>query len=102
MENPPVKSFNPALLREPMARRLYHRAVATGQIRLPAVPGMIDEYVSMCDTVFAGVGVQFTAEELAYLRCLAPGGRLVSMPSWPGRATPPMTPRSNSRSRPTA
>ncbi len=73
MENPALKSFKPALLREPMARRLYHRAVATGQIRLPAVPGMIDEYVSMCDTVFAGVGVQFTAEELAYLRQVPEG-----------------------------
>ena len=48
MENPPLRSFDPSLLREPMARRLYRRAVVTGQITLPAVPGMIDEYVRMC------------------------------------------------------
>ena len=51
-----------------MARRLYRRSVVTGEISLPAVPGMIDEYVSMCDTVFAGVGCEFTTEQLAHLR----------------------------------
>lgn len=35
-------------LREAMARRLYRRSVVSGSITLPAVPGMIDEYVSMC------------------------------------------------------
>ncbi len=73
MDNPPLRSFDPALLREPMARRLYRRAVVTGQITLPAVPGMLDEYVKMCDTVFAGVGVRFTAEELAQLRTALEG-----------------------------
>jgi SAM-dependent methyltransferase len=47
--------------------------VVTGQITLPAVPGMIDEYVRMCDTVFAGVGVQFTAEQLGHLRSVLEG-----------------------------
>ena len=56
-----------------MAQRLYRRSVVTGQITLPAVPGMIDEYVKMCDTVFAGVGVRFTAEELAQLRTVLEG-----------------------------
>ena len=51
-----------------MARRLYRRAVVTGEISLPAVPGMIDEYVSMCGTVFAGVGCEFSADQLAHLR----------------------------------
>ncbi|OBH01372.1 methyltransferase type 12 [Mycobacterium sp. E2699] len=68
MENPTLKSFNPSQLREPMARRLYRRSVASGQVRLPAVPGMLDEYVKMCETIFSGLGVQFTAEELAELR----------------------------------
>ena len=67
MENQPLRADSPRL-REAMARRLYRRAVATGEISLPAVPGMIDEYVSMCDTVFAGVGVEFTTEQLAHLR----------------------------------
>src|SRR5574337_171514 len=60
-------------LREPMARRFYRRAVATGEIRLPAVPSMIDEYVTMCDTVFAGVGVRFTVDQLAHLRAVLEG-----------------------------
>src|SRR5258705_5814859 len=56
------------LLREAMARRLYRRSVATGEISLPAAPGMIDEYVRMCETLFAGVGTPFTAEQLGHLR----------------------------------
>jgi len=67
MENRPLGSSSPRL-REAMARRLYRRSVVTGEISLPAVPGMIDEYVSMCDTVFAGVGIEFTTEQLAHLR----------------------------------
>src|SRR5262249_27277065 len=73
MENPPLESINPSLLREPMARRLYRRSVVTGQITMPAVPGMIDEYVKMCDNVFADVGVRFTAEQLAHLRKVLEG-----------------------------
>ena len=34
---------------------------------------MIDEYVKMCDTVFAGVGVRFTADELAQLKTALEG-----------------------------
>ena len=73
MENPPVRPFDPSLLREPMARRLYRRSVVTGQITLPAVPGMIDEYVRMCDNVFADVGVRFTPEQLGHLRAVLEG-----------------------------
>ncbi len=65
MDNPPLISVNPTLLREAMARRLYRRSVVTGQITLPAVPGMIDEYVTMCDSIFAAVGRRFTAEQFA-------------------------------------
>jgi SAM-dependent methyltransferase len=55
-------------LRDSIVRQLYRRSGATGQIQLPAVPGLIDEYVTICDTLFAGVGRNFTAEELAHLR----------------------------------
>jgi hypothetical protein len=68
MEVPPLRPIDPATLREGMARRLYRGSMVTGQITLPAAPGMIDEYVKMCDTVFAGVGVRFTAEELAHFK----------------------------------
>ena len=56
-----------------MARRLYRRSVVTGEITLPAAPGMIDEYVTMCDTLFAGVGRRFSAEELAHVRTVLEG-----------------------------
>lgn len=46
-----------------MARRLYRRSVVTAQITVPAVPSMIDEYVTMCANVFAVAGVQYTAEQ---------------------------------------
>jgi 2-polyprenyl-3-methyl-5-hydroxy-6-metoxy-1,4-benzoquinol methylase len=61
------------MLREAMARRLYRRSVAAGQITVPAVPSMIDEYVKMCDNLFASVGVQYTAEEFAQLRNVLEG-----------------------------
>jgi hypothetical protein len=67
MDDPPLRSTDPSTLREAMAQRLYRRAVVTGQITLPAVPEMLDEYVNMCDTVFAGVGVEFNDDELAHL-----------------------------------
>jgi len=51
-----------------MARRLYRRSVAMGQITVPAVPSLIDEYVKMCDNIFASVGVQYSPEEFAQLK----------------------------------
>jgi len=56
------------MLQEAMARRLYRRAVAEGQITLPAVPALLDEYVTMCENVFASLGVRHTAEEAGQLR----------------------------------
>ena len=69
MDNPPRTYLDPKLpLKEAMARRLYRRSVAKGEITLPAVPGMIDEYLTMCAILFAGVGCKFSAEQLAQLR----------------------------------
>jgi SAM-dependent methyltransferase len=56
------------LVRQAMARRLMRRALAKGEISLPAVPGMLDHYVSMCDDLFTSMGVRFSGEELAELR----------------------------------
>ena len=56
------------LYRTAMARRLYRRAEVAGRIALPAVPGMLDEYVNMCDSVFRAIGVSFSDEELSNLR----------------------------------
>lgn len=66
-------SIDASGLREAMARRLRRRSVATGEITLPAVPGMLDEYVEMCDKVFAALGRQFSSEELNRLRSLLAG-----------------------------
>ncbi len=69
MEYMPIASS----LRESMTRRLMRRAVATGKITLPAVPGMLDEYVTMCDDLFASLGVKFSADELVHLRGVLQG-----------------------------
>ena len=73
MTNPPSSSVDPALLRESMARWLYRQSVVTGQITLPAVPSMVDEYVTMCANVFAGVGRGFTAEQLVRVKTVLEG-----------------------------
>jgi SAM-dependent methyltransferase len=68
VDDPAVSSFNPSVLRDAMARRLYRRSVAAGQITVPAAPSLIDEYVKMCDNIFASVGVQYSPEEFAQLK----------------------------------
>jgi SAM-dependent methyltransferase len=73
MEDPSPRSFNPSVLREAMARRLYRRSVAEGELRLPAVPGLLDEYVTMCEDLFASLGIRYTAEESAQLKTVLQG-----------------------------
>ena len=53
-----------------MAQRLYSRSAVTGEITLPAVPGMIDEYVKRSAALFAAVGREFSDEELAQFRAV--------------------------------
>src|ERR1700710_351320 len=55
-------------VQEGMIRRLYRGSVATGQISLSAVPALIDEYVGLCDSIFAAMGRRFTPEQLADVR----------------------------------
>ncbi|OBJ61673.1 bifunctional 2-polyprenyl-6-hydroxyphenol methylase/3-demethylubiquinol 3-O-methyltransferase UbiG [Mycobacterium sp. 1423905.2] len=69
MQDPPTE-FDPSALREAMARRLYRRSIAAGHITVPAVPAMIDEYMKMCDNIFASVGAQQTTDETAQLRTM--------------------------------
>jgi SAM-dependent methyltransferase len=61
-------AFDPVRLREAATRRWYRRSVVTGQLTLPAVPGMLDEYVAMCAKLFATVGRAFTDEEVEHVR----------------------------------
>jgi SAM-dependent methyltransferase len=51
-----------------MTRCLYNRSVVTGEISLPAVPSMLDEYVTMCSRIFADLGRKLNEEDLAVLR----------------------------------
>jgi SAM-dependent methyltransferase len=60
-------------LRESMVRRLHRRSASAGEITLPAVPGMLDEYVRICDRIFAALGRRFTPEELESLRTVIAG-----------------------------
>lgn len=63
-------SIDTAYLREAMARRLLRRGVSTGQVTLPAVPGMLEEYVSLCNKIFSALGRKFSTSELDHLRSL--------------------------------
>ena len=73
MEQPSLRSVDATVQRDALTRRLYRRSLVNGEITLPAVPGMIDEYVSMCEKLFAGVGRAFTAEQLAQVRNVLEG-----------------------------
>jgi SAM-dependent methyltransferase len=55
-------------LRKAMTRRLLGRAIARGEIRLPAVPGMLDAYQALSERTFAALGVDFSAEQSGRLR----------------------------------
>lgn len=63
-------SIDTAYMRDAMTRRLLRRGASTGQITLPAVPGMLDQYVSMCNNIFAALGRKFSKDELDHLRSL--------------------------------
>ncbi|MGD9620005.1 MAG: class I SAM-dependent methyltransferase [Mycolicibacterium sp.] len=63
-------SIDAVQLRKAMARRLHRRSVASGNITLPAVPGLLGEYVSMCNKLFAALGCEFSNAELDQLRAL--------------------------------
>lgn len=51
-----------------MLRRLQRRTEASGKLVMPAVPGMLEQYVQMCDGLFRQIGVNFSAKELEQLR----------------------------------
>jgi 2-polyprenyl-3-methyl-5-hydroxy-6-metoxy-1,4-benzoquinol methylase len=51
-----------------MTRSLYSRSVVAGEISLPAVPSMLDQYVEMCSRIFADMGRKFSDEDVAQLR----------------------------------
>lgn len=70
VQDPPPGSITPPKLREALIRRVHRRTAAEGQITLPALPGMVDNYVKTCESLFASVGVQYTAEQSAQLKAV--------------------------------
>jgi SAM-dependent methyltransferase len=56
-----------------LTQRFLTRSVVSGEISLPAVPGMIDQYVTMCTDIFASVGRNFSDDEIAHLRAVLEG-----------------------------
>ncbi|MCE2726379.1 MAG: class I SAM-dependent methyltransferase [Planctomycetaceae bacterium] len=65
--------IQPESLRPAMTRRLLRRAIASGQIRLPAVPALLDDYQALCERTFAALGVTFNAEQQARLKAALAG-----------------------------
>ena len=72
MENVPPGSADP-VLRTALTQRLHRRAVVTGEMTLPAAPGMLEEYVTMCTDTFEAIGVRFTDTEIDHLRNVLAG-----------------------------
>jgi SAM-dependent methyltransferase len=56
------------LLSQAMVQRVTQRIAANGYIKLPAVPGLVDEYVRVCSEVFAVSGRGFYGYELDQAR----------------------------------
>ncbi len=56
-----------------LTQRFLTRSVVSGEISLPAVPGLIDQYVTMCADIFASVGRVFSDDETAHLRSVLEG-----------------------------
>ena len=67
MDAPQPKPFDTPRLREAMVSRLYRRSMAEGQISVPAVPGLIDEYSQLCANLCATLGVPYTTEQAIQL-----------------------------------
>jgi SAM-dependent methyltransferase len=68
VQDQPSGALDPSILREALIRRLYRRSVAEGEIRVPAVPSLIDEYVLLCANICATLNVWHTPEQSAQLR----------------------------------
>lgn len=66
--NAPASASADSPLRPALVRRLQGRTTASGQIRLPAVPAMLDECQAICLRSFAALGVEFSPEQTARLR----------------------------------
>lgn len=59
---------DPGVLREAILARLPHRTAASGQIRWPAIPALLDHYTQLLESLFAGLGRKFAPGEVLALR----------------------------------
>lgn len=64
----PLSSMSHHQVRSALVRRLMRRTVASGQITLPAVPALLDEYLGLCEQTFAALGVDFSDDQRLQLR----------------------------------
>lgn len=55
-------------LHQALKRRLLTRALASGSLRLPAVPALLNDYQALCEDTFAAMGVTFSASQSLRLR----------------------------------
>jgi SAM-dependent methyltransferase len=67
---PRPRRIHPHLVREGLLQRVRERTSASGTIKLPAVPALLEEYVALCARAFTAAGRPFTTDELAAARAL--------------------------------
>ncbi|HKU38073.1 MAG TPA: methyltransferase domain-containing protein [Polyangiales bacterium] len=65
---PKSPETDPAALHAAILARLPHRSTASGVIRWPAVPALLDHYTQTLVRMFAGLGRSFDADEERHLR----------------------------------
>jgi SAM-dependent methyltransferase len=81
--DPQTGSTDRRPFREEMTRRLINRSQVSGELSLPAVPGMLDEYLALCDDLFARVGRKFNEAELAKLKDVLEGQLAIAFEASP-------------------
>jgi len=64
------RKFDTSELRAALVRRLKRRAVASGTLTLPALPSLLNLYVSFCFDVFGSLGRTLTQEQSAEVKRL--------------------------------
>lgn len=64
------RETNAPILRNAMLRRLPRQLRATGEVSIPAAPGLLDHYVQLFETLFATLGRKFSVEEVQHFRAI--------------------------------
>jgi 2-polyprenyl-3-methyl-5-hydroxy-6-metoxy-1,4-benzoquinol methylase len=69
----PEPELNAVVLRKAVVRRLPRRLAGSGQVRLPAMPSQVEEYVQRLQAIFTALGRTFDDDDLAKLRRMLEG-----------------------------